>query len=326
MLNLNLKLQSTVLRNQSKVVDEELRALEAAQAVQQLGMVVQYLPAPFVEDDKGAIDALLFFTRMGSKTDILLRAIEATHGLGDSASAYADSSSASGGGIGLVKVCETRTKLARFSVLCKRFAANLARCDGPTFVRMGKVYLELATVERRIDAYVDLAKRDELKEAECGIEVERFTAQAAHLAENYLGEFGLDYGEQQLGTAISVDFELDTLIIGVSSVKQAIALVALDTGGVAPSLAAKTDILRQGGEADVQLELGDYDLEEAVFARLQTLQDAAKANKVLAKKLLRRVDEVAVTSGSLRPEVVDPVDALSPNLRSIALFASKVRS
>lgn len=231
MLNLNMKLQSTVLRNQSKVVDFELRKHEALQARQQLSIITPYLPAAFFEDDKGAVDALLFFSRLAAKTDILLRAIEATHGLADGAfpDAIPDS---------LVRVCEARTKIARFSVLCKRFSVNLARCDAPTWIKMGKVYLELSGVEKRLDAYIDLAKKEELKEAECGIEVERFTAQAAHVAENYLGESGLDFGEQQLGVISSVDLDLDTLVAGVGYAKQALALLTRDKGKSTPPAAS----------------------------------------------------------------------------------------
>ena len=223
MLNLNLKLQSTVLRNQSKVVDFELRKHEALQARQQLSIITPYLPTAFLENDKAAIEALLFFDRLACKTEILLKAIEQTHGLADGA--FPDTIPET-----LVKVCEARTKLARYSVLCKRFNVNLQRCDGATFIRMGKVYLELSGIEKRLDAYIDLAKKEELKEAECGIEIERFTAQAAHVAESYLGESGLDFGEQQLGLVMSIDLELDTLVAGVGYAKQALALLSQDKG------------------------------------------------------------------------------------------------
>ena len=72
------------------------------------------------------------------------------------------------------------------------------------------------------------------------------------------------------------------------------------------------------------MELGDHDLDEAVFGRLQSLVEAARSNKVTSKKLLRRIEDVTGSAGSLRPEVIDPVESVGPNVRSIAVFASKV--
>ena len=48
MLNLNMKLQTSVLRNQSKTVDLELRKMEAAQAKQHLSIIIvrYYLDKP----------------------------------------------------------------------------------------------------------------------------------------------------------------------------------------------------------------------------------------------------------------------------------------
>lgn len=223
MLNLNMKLQTTVVRNQSKAVDFELRKFEAAQARQQLQMVVPYLPAAFQEDDKAAIDALLFFSRLVCKTLILIITLDQTHGLQDGA--YPETIPEA-----LVTACETRWRLARFMILCKRFTANLHRCDPQIFVRMGKVYVEMLTMEKRIDAFINLSRKQELKEAECGDEIDRFLAQAAHIAELHIGETGIDLGEQHLGHIMSIDYDLDTLIAGVGHAKQALALAINDPG------------------------------------------------------------------------------------------------
>jgi dynactin 1 len=224
MLNLNMKLQSTVVRNQSKAVDFEFRKFEAAQARQQLQMVIPYLPSIFQEDDKAAIDALLFFNRLVCKTQILIHTLDQTHGLQDGAYPEAIPEA-------LVTACETRWRLARFMILCKRFTANLQRCEPQIFVRMGKVYVEMLSMEKRIDTFINSAKMQELREAECGDEIDRFLAQAAHIAELHIGESGIDLGEQHLGQTMSVDYDLDTFIAGVGHAKQALALAINDPGG-----------------------------------------------------------------------------------------------
>lgn len=223
MLNLNMKLQSTVVRNQSKAVDFELRKFEAIQAREQLQMVLPYLPTVFQEDDKAAIDALLFFSRLVCKTHVLMTSLDQTHGLQDGN--YPDTIPE-----GLIAACETRWRLARFMILCKRFTTNLQRCETSTFIRMGKVYMEMLSMEKRVDAFINMSKKQELKEAECGDEIDRFLAQAAHVAEIHLGESGLDLGEQYLGQTMSIDLDLDTFIAGVGYTKQALALVVNDPG------------------------------------------------------------------------------------------------
>lgn len=223
MLNLNMKLQNTVMRNHGKALDFELRKYETQQARRQLQVVTPYLPNIFFEDDKPAIEAYLFFDRLACKTQILLNAIEQTHDLQEGSFPETVSEN-------LVSVCEARTRIAIFMVLCKRFTVNLQRCEPATFVRMGKVYVELFTVEKRLDACIELAKKEELKVAATGLEIERYTAQGAHIAESQLGESGLDFGEQQLGQVLGVEFDIDIFLAGVGYTKQTLAVMTKDSG------------------------------------------------------------------------------------------------
>lgn len=71
MLNLNLKLQSTVQKAQVKTIDFELRRLDSLQAVDRLAIVRPYLPPAFFEQDGPAVDALLFFDRLAFKGDLI---------------------------------------------------------------------------------------------------------------------------------------------------------------------------------------------------------------------------------------------------------------
>jgi len=60
--------------------------------------------------------------------------------------------------------------------------------------------------------------------------ISRFIAQAAHVAEMHLGESGLDFGEMQLGQAVTLDYDLDTFMVGIGFSKQCIALLIRDVG------------------------------------------------------------------------------------------------
>jgi len=59
-----------------------------------------------------------------------------------------------------------RGRAASFSTLCKRFAAILRRCDPTSFLNIGRIYPEIAPMEKRIDMHIDLLRRDEFREME----------------------------------------------------------------------------------------------------------------------------------------------------------------
>lgn len=68
----------------------------------------------------------------------------------------------------LVGICEMRGRIAQLSTLCKRFAAILRRCDVETFLNVGgRIFAEIAPLEKRIDMHMDLLRRDEFREMEC---------------------------------------------------------------------------------------------------------------------------------------------------------------
>lgn len=197
MLNLNLKLQSSMLKGQVKTIDLEMRKLDARQALEHLAIVkvcfsissircradriVQpYLLPSFVEEDSDAVDSLLFFERMSHKADLLSAVIDSNHNVADALSGAVPED--------LVGICEVspfptsrivtdgteqvRSKLGRFSSLNKRFAAQLRRCTPDAFLKMGRVYREVSGTEKRLDAFIESLRKEELREADCGREID----------------------------------------------------------------------------------------------------------------------------------------------------------
>lgn len=67
---------------------------------------------------------------------------------------------------------QARSKLDHFAALNKRFSAHLRRCPPATFLKMGSVYREVASTEKRIDAYVEALRREELQEISCAKDLE----------------------------------------------------------------------------------------------------------------------------------------------------------
>ncbi|SCV67323.1 BQ2448_5969 [Microbotryum intermedium] len=295
MLNLNLKLQSSMLKGQVKTIDLELRKLDARQASEHLAIVKPYLLPSFFDNDSDAVDALLFFERIAYKADLVGMLIEQTHGVTEALNSVVPEA--------LIAVCETRAKLAQFAALNKKFSAILKRCDPETFLKMGRIYHEVSPTEKRVDAFIDALKREELREVDCGKEVDGLIAQAEHLADTHLANSVLDLAERESACVTALDLHFDTIAAAVGFAKQTIATLSKD--------------------ADVVFELGDANIDDIVFKPLQNLFNQARNAKVVTKKLLRRLDELVGSSSALSVDHAEGVDTLSYNSSAIASAAAK---
>ncbi|BGP20858.1 hypothetical protein JCM10213v2_009023 [Rhodosporidiobolus nylandii] len=300
MLNLNLKLQSSVLKSQVKAIDLELRKLEAKQAADHLSIVKPYLLPAFFDSDADAVDALLFFERVAYKVDLLSMFIEQNHPVSDALDGVVPEN--------LVGICETRAKLAHFSALNKRFAAHLKRCPPEVFLRFGRVFREVAPNERKIDAFIDLLRKEELKEVEAAKEIDGFIAQAEHLAETHLQglEPTLDLAEREVAFVTVLDLDFDTIAAASGFAKQTIATISRDP--------------------DVEVELGDANIDDFLFKPLQNLVNHARNAKVLTKKLLRRFDDLTASSSALSLEHAEGFETLAYNSSAISGAVVKLAS
>lgn len=151
----------------------------------------------------------------------------------------------------LVGICEMRSRMAGLSTLCKRFATILKHADVETFLNVGRIYPEIAPLEKRIDMHVDLLRRDEFREMECVSDVakcvfvvwlllfsttegvwDRIQAQFDHLAETYFEGFEHDLAERELGYAVSFDLDLDMFSASVALAKTCVSTIMEDEGNV----------------------------------------------------------------------------------------------
>ncbi|GAA6010163.1 hypothetical protein JCM10207_005646 [Rhodosporidiobolus poonsookiae] len=300
MLNLNLKLQSSALKSQVKAIDLELRKLEARQAAEHLAIVKPYLLPAFFDADADAVEALLFFERVAYKVDLLSTFIEQNHSVSEALDGAVPEN--------LVGICETRAKLGHFAALNKRFAAHLQRCPPDVFLRTGRVFREVASTERRIDAFIDALRKEELKEVECGKEIDGFIAQAEHLAETHLQglEPTLDLAEREVAFVTVLDLDFDTIAAASGFAKQTIATITRDS--------------------DVQVDLGDANIDDVLFKPLQNLVNHARNAKVLTKKLLRRFDDLGGSSSALNLEHAQGFETLAYNSSAISSAMVKLAS
>jgi len=143
-------------------------------------MYQPYLPQLYVESDSDATSCYLFFRRMGYKADLINNVVAQIHNLPESLNGDVSEVLV---GVCEVKYClhhiilwiiclmflfpQMRSRISGLSTLCKRFAAVLRRCDVETFLNMGRLYPEIAPLEKRIDMHIALLRKDEFRDMEC---------------------------------------------------------------------------------------------------------------------------------------------------------------
>lgn len=164
-MNLNLKLQSTAAKAQSKTIDLELQKLEAFQLAEHLRIVQAYLPEAYHQTEEDSTTMFLFFNRVAAKVDLLINVISQIHGL--PMSLHSASSDA------LVGICELIGKLHHFSTLNRRFAAIMCRGTTEAWIGYGKFIGEIGGVESRVDIWLNGLKGDEFNEGDCARDLGR---------------------------------------------------------------------------------------------------------------------------------------------------------
>ncbi|KAJ7729076.1 dynein associated protein-domain-containing protein [Mycena maculata] len=283
MMSLNLKLQSSASKNQAKTIELEIKRMEARETRELLNIVQPYLPQIYVETDSDATSCYLFFQRLAYKADLITTIVSQNNGLPESLSGSVSDA--------LVGVCDMRGRISALSTLCKRFAAIMRRCDVESFLNVGRLYQEIAPMEKRLDMHVELLRRDEFREMECVSDVVKITAQFDHLAETYFSGFEYDLGERELGYLASFDLDLDIFAASIGMTKTSIATLVQDDETV--------------------LDLGGFDIDTELFEPLQRLLDQYKGAKALSKKLTKRLEDLIQDSGALKAHLVPQMKALS---------------
>ncbi|KAJ7246396.1 dynein associated protein-domain-containing protein [Mycena rebaudengoi] len=283
MMSLNLKLQSSASKNQAKNIELEIKKMEARETRELLNIVQPYLPQIYVETDSDATSCYLFFQRLAYKADLITTVVSQNNGLPESLNGSVSDA--------LVGVCDMRGRISALSTLCKRFAAVMRRCDVESFLNIGRLYAEIAPMEKRLDMHIDLLRRDEFREMECVSDVVKISAQFDHLAETYFNGFDYDLGERELGYLVSFDLDLDIFAASIGMTKTSIATLVQDEETV--------------------LDLGGYDIDTELFEPLQRLLNQYKGAKALSKKLTKRLEDLIQDSTALKAHLVPQMKALS---------------
>ncbi|KAK3829868.1 MAG: dynein associated protein-domain-containing protein [Linnemannia elongata] len=272
MLNLNLQLQSTAMKAQAKAIDLELRKLDALQANDNLMLVQPYLPDGFFRTENDSIQSLLLFKRLAFKAELMNKHLEQQYSISDKIAQNHIPSD-------LVPICEIRQKLAWFGDLAKRFVSYIEGCPVEVFVKMGQVYHDLVGTERRLNAWVELLRKEELKESDCVVDLHRAIAQLDHLADTFLTNTKLDLVDRYQGATRALDLNFDRIFVNLSAIGS----------------------LFKTNEDGVRLVDTD-DIQYQIVQSVANMCLQAKSGKTITRKLLRKIDEMTSQASVIKPE------------------------
>lgn len=162
MMDLNMQLQVSASKAQVKAIDLELRRLDAQEAAEHLEIVQLFLPETF-RTERNSVLAFLSFKRIGSKASMV-------HGL---VKEHANGPVSRGHERDIFSCCDILDKLTWVSCTCDRFIKYIQTTSLEAFARLEGVIHELEPVERAFNGWIDGLKRDELREEQCAVELQR---------------------------------------------------------------------------------------------------------------------------------------------------------
>ncbi|KAI9202529.1 dynein associated protein-domain-containing protein [Polychytrium aggregatum] len=214
-LSLNMQLQSTVTKAQTKAIDLELKKLDALQAATHLQFVTRYLPESFFDNEDDAIQCELIFQRLNFKADLVQKILKERFQIGSqfndpqSHNAHATADGLLFGGVINRKlskdgakdeqewdhqtyICEMVQRLVYYNSIVKRFMSYLESCSVDEYLKIGKIHHDLVGAERRLNGLVELLKRDEVRGVHILTDIGKSISQMEHLSETLLvSDFGV---------------------------------------------------------------------------------------------------------------------------------------
>ncbi|GJJ70132.1 dynactin 1 [Entomortierella parvispora] len=273
MLSLLMQLEKTAMKAQAKAIDLELRKLDASQATDNLMLVQPFLPDGFFRTENDSIQCLLLFKRLSFKAELMNKHLEQQHSLSEKMSQGVVP-------LELVPICEVRQKLTWFGDLAKRFVSYIEGCPVDVFAKMGQVYHDLLGTERRLDTWVGLLRKEELKESDCIVDLQRAIAQMDHLTETYLINTKLDLVDRYQGAVHALELNFDRVSVNLSA--------------VVTMFKSSEDGVRLTDTDEIQFQL---------IQAVKNLGVQAKTGKSTTRKILRRMDELASQASVVKPEL-----------------------
>ncbi|KAL3439338.1 dynein associated protein-domain-containing protein [Aspergillus tetrazonus] len=271
MMDLNLKLQSSVAKAQTKTIDIELKRIEAEEDSQHLSIVKLYLPE-YYEDERNSVLALLRFRRVRSKASLMGSTIEGM---------ISEQASVSPALEDIFSAPDVLEKLLWIDSICGRFGSYIANCSAESFSDIQGAFYELEPVERTLNFWLEGLKKNEINMKKCAVELQRSIALLSHLAETLLPTSLETFADE---LCMSTTLTQSYIENSVSSMSRLLSLLQ--------SKLPKTE------EGDEEASF--------LFNKMESFISQARSLKVATVKINRAVDDLRSRSLALSHDACGP--------------------
>ena len=172
-------------------------------------MLQMFLPDAFL-NERDSVLALLRFKRVSFKSNLLHTFIKERISATQAQDGNEDS---------LMAACDICDKLTWVSAMCDRFVNCISGCSIHQFSKFREALHELDPVERAFNGWIDALRRDELKEKQCAVDLQRTMAVISHLGEIHLPD-NLEAFAQHLQMRVQImQSHMESAAAAVSHIK-----------------------------------------------------------------------------------------------------------
>ncbi|PGH18327.1 hypothetical protein AJ80_04505 [Polytolypa hystricis UAMH7299] len=288
MIDLNMKLQASVVKAQTRSIDVEMGRMEAEESAQHLSIMKLYLPEYF-ESERNPVLAFLRFKRVSFKAALMNNTVRER--LSDP--------TAISSGQEVFTALDVLDKLTWISSLCDRFINFIGGCSSEEFSGFEGALYDLEPVERILNSWIEGLKKNELNENKCAVELQRSIALLSHLTETLIPPNLEAYADDLHMRSVMTQTYMDHTALALTQLKS-----LLQTRLPPP------------GEGD---EEGPY-----IFQKLDTLAHQARGGKLVVGKITRSLEELKSRSLTLSDECAAPFENTERAAKELAELARQL--
>ncbi|KAJ5093606.1 hypothetical protein N7456_009467 [Penicillium angulare] len=304
MMDLNMKLQASVSKAQTKSIDVELNRMEAEETAQHLSIVKLYLPEYF-DGERNAVLALLRFKRVSFKSVVMNSTIRERIAEYSAISSHEETYSA----------LEVSEHLLWISTVCDRFVNYINACTPEQFDSIRAALFEMEPVERTLNFWIENLKKNEVNMKKLAVELQRSIALLAHLTETLLPSSPENFAGQLCMRASLSQSYLDHAATAIARLKSLIK--------------AKLPVPEENSEdtetQDTQDAQDGHDEEKAfAFNKLDAFVSHSRGYKVAMGKISRALEDLRARSLVLPQQADEPFQKTEIFTRELSELSRKL--
>ncbi|KAE8555658.1 hypothetical protein EYB25_000356 [Talaromyces marneffei] len=290
MMDLNLKLQASVEKAQSKTIDIEMGRMEAEESSEHLAIVQFYLPE-YYNTEKDSVRAFLRAKRVASKASLIQNTVRERLVEQSQSPSLHDNIFAS------YEVIENALWISR---VCERFIKHVTSCSPEQFGQFGVALFELEPVERTVNNWIESLRKNEIDEKKCALELQRSIALLTHLAETLIPTELATYADETLTRAVMIQTYLEHVASALSQLRNL--------------LQSKISASEEEDDAEKLF----------FFNKTDVLIGQARGLKMVITKVIRSLEELNSRSLALSDGAAEPFESAETISKKLAELARQL--